>query len=141
MDYLLLILVLLILLVSFCFKRYLDLKEKDVFPQYTNEQLRWLKNKVIYRSLEREIQSVHLNPSDDKSICYQNSNRIYCMENIRTSDIEALQKEISVNGEYLNGKLQGSLQQQYTYGQIPNLKVRGMAIENGKFIVAMELIK
>lgn len=63
------------------------------------------------------------------------------MEIIRTSDVENLQKELSVNGDYLKDKLQEALRQQHTFGQVPNLNVLGMAVQNGNFIIAMELIK
>ncbi|PEJ46588.1 hypothetical protein COL77_17070 [Bacillus wiedmannii] len=141
MDILLLLLFLLILLVLFCFRKYLDLDDKEVFHQYPPEALRWLKNKIIYPNLEGEIQSVVLNPSDDKSRCCQNGNRIYCMEIIRTSDVENLHKELAVNGEYLKGKLQETLHRQHMFGQVPNLKILGIAVQNKKFIIVMELIK
>lgn len=141
MDNLLLLMFLLILLVLFLFQKYLDFDDKAAFQQYSPEALYWLKNNLIYRCLDGEIQSVLLNPSDDKSHCYQNNNRIYCIEIIRTSDVENLQKELTVNGDYLKGKLQETLYQQYMFGQVPNLKVLGITVQNGKFIIVMELIK
>ena len=96
---------------------------------------------MIYSSLEGEIQTVSLNPSDDKSHCYQNGNRIYCEEHIRTSDKENLQKELTENEEYLTSKLQETLYQQHILGQVPKLKVLRIAVQNGKFIIVMELIK
>lgn len=141
MDILLLLLFLLVILVLFFYQKYLGFDDKKVFHQYSPESLRWFKNKIIYQILAGEIQSVSLNPSDDKSLCYQNGNRIYSMEIIRTSDVENLQKELSVNGDYLKDKLQEALRQQHTFGQVPNLNVLGMAVQNGNFIIVMELIK
>lgn len=132
---------LLILLILFFLHKFFGSDDKEDFRQYTFEELRWLKNSIIYPTIEGEIQSVTLNSSDDKSLCYQNGNQIYCMEIIRTSDIENLNKELTVNGEYLSGKLQETLHQQHTFGQVPNLKILGIAIQNRKFIIAMELIK
>lgn len=135
-----LIIVLLILLVLYFLLKLPVLTDKEVIPQYSTVALRWLKKEVIYSSLEGEIQTVSLNPSDDKSRCYQNVNRIYCEELIRTSDIEKLQKELSENEEYLTSKLQETLYQQHILGQVPKLKVLRIAVQNGKFIIGMELI-
>ncbi|QJX60375.1 hypothetical protein HLK66_00930 [Niallia circulans] len=137
----LLVILLLILLILFFYHKFFDSDDEQVFRQYNFEELNWLKNSIIYPSIEVEIQSVVLNPSDDKSLCYQKGNRIYCMEIIRTSDIEHLHKELTVNGKYLKGKLQETLHQQHTFGQVPNLKVLGIAVLNEKFIIVMELIK
>lgn len=137
----LLLLILLVLLILYLFRKYLVFENQEIFQQYSPESLRWLKNEIIYQSLDGEIQAVSLNPSDDKSLCYQKGNRIYCMEIIRTSDTENLNKELTVNGKYLKGKLQETLHQQYMFGQVPNLKVLGIAVINEKFIIVMELIK
>lgn len=141
MDILLLLLLLLVILVSLHYHKYLNFNDKESLPQYSLDVLRWFKNEVIYKCLESEIQTVSLTPSDDKSHCYQNGNRIYCIEIIRTSDIANLEKELTVNKEYLKGKLQETLHQQHTFGQVPNLKVLGIAVQNEKLIIAMEQIK
>lgn len=117
-----------------------DDKPKPTPTIYSFEQLRFLKNTIIYPTLEGEIQSVELNPSDDKSLCYQNGNMIYCMEIIRTSDSETLQKEVAVNGDYLKGKLQEALNQKRMLDQVPPLEVKAIGVENGRFIIALELI-
>jgi hypothetical protein len=135
-----LIIVLLILLVLYFLLKLPVLADKEVIPQYSTVELRWLKKEVVYSSLEGEIQTVSLNPSDDKSHCYQNVNRIYCEELIRTSDIEKLQKELTENEEYLKIKLQESLYQQHIIGLVPKLKVLRIAVQNGKFIIGMELV-
>lgn len=141
MDLLLLVLFLIILLISLKFYESINSTTKEVIPKYSAEELQWFKKEVIYKCLENEIQTVSLNPADDKSHCYQKGVRIYCIEMIRTSDIENFHKELIVNEAYLKEKLQETLYQQYMFGQIPKIKVLGAAVHNGKFIVAMELLK
>ena len=141
MDVLLLMLFLSVLPALYYFSKHLISNGEEAFPQYPTEALQWFKNKVIYPSLEGEIQTVCLNPSDDKSRCYQNGNRIYCVEIIRPSDKKNLHNEIIVNGDYLKGKLQETLYQQYLFDNVPNLKVLGIAVQNERFIIVMELIK